>query len=478
MAGNYGDRSLEETPTWAVATVCAVIVVISFLIELGIHSLGKARIILDHPTIWFQKRRNKAMIEALEKMKTELMIMGFISLLLVVATSYIAKICIPVKVGHTMLPCRKDYMSKKKEDDYSDDDARKLLSYSQDMIWGRLLAEANYKDYCGAKAKVSSNILHYKQKEKQKKENSRFGLINFMDVIKQMKKWKAWELETSSLEYQFRNDPARFRFAHQTSFVRRHTGFSTTPGIRWIDTEFSRMMEVIVDTSLGGNKTRTCDHGDGSTNPRSGYRCQVSHLITIHTDGYDIDTIHDGMCIRLAQTLFTLSSEGYVTLALRSRNAFQMAYFLWAVYEFGIKSCLHENLIEVVLRVCFGLAIHIMCSYITFPLYALVTQMGSNMKQSIFEEQTAKALKKWRKAARESKKLGNADEGENTPSRTTSPVYLLHRYRSSTSAVDSQSVGNPSFVYQSDIHAPTPEQTDYPEIKEESPGIGFTFGKP
>lgn len=82
------------------------------------------------------------------------MIMGFISLLLVVATSYIAKICIPVKVGHTMLPCRKDHMSKKKEDDYGDDDARKLLSYSQDMIWGRLLAEANYTDYCGAKVRT------------------------------------------------------------------------------------------------------------------------------------------------------------------------------------------------------------------------------------------------------------------------------------------------------------------------------------
>ncbi|XP_028072004.1 MLO protein homolog 1-like [Camellia sinensis] len=49
-----------------------------------------------------------------------------------------------------------------------------------------------------------------------------------------MKKWKGWESDTSSLEYQFTNDPARFRFSHQTSFVRRHTRFSRTPGIRWI----------------------------------------------------------------------------------------------------------------------------------------------------------------------------------------------------------------------------------------------------
>ena len=39
--GGAGERSLEETPTWAVAIVCAVFVIISFLMELGIHSLGK-----------------------------------------------------------------------------------------------------------------------------------------------------------------------------------------------------------------------------------------------------------------------------------------------------------------------------------------------------------------------------------------------------------------------------------------------------
>ena len=83
-----------------------------------------------------------------------------------------------------------------------------------------------------------------------------------------MRKWKAWEAETASLEYQFSNgklyillkyihaiktftfenfcalnvdlsyyslaDPSRFRFTHQTSFARRHQGLSSTTGIRWI----------------------------------------------------------------------------------------------------------------------------------------------------------------------------------------------------------------------------------------------------
>lgn len=36
----------------------------------------------------------------------ELMIVGFISLLLTFGQNYIAKICIPVRVAETMLPCR------------------------------------------------------------------------------------------------------------------------------------------------------------------------------------------------------------------------------------------------------------------------------------------------------------------------------------------------------------------------------------
>ncbi|XP_028103090.1 MLO protein homolog 1-like [Camellia sinensis] len=59
VAGANGVRSLRETPTWAVALVSAVFVIISVLIEHGIHSLEK----------WFRKLQKKAMIEALEKIK-------------------------------------------------------------------------------------------------------------------------------------------------------------------------------------------------------------------------------------------------------------------------------------------------------------------------------------------------------------------------------------------------------------------------
>lgn len=51
-------------------------------------------------------------------------------------------------------------------------------------------------------------------------------------------------------------------------------------------------------------------------------------------------------------------------------------------YEFGIHSCYHESVVAIGVRVGLGVLLHIMCSYITFPLYALVTQVRINFNQN------------------------------------------------------------------------------------------------
>ena len=47
MAGAEGGQSLEQTPTWAVAVVCFVLVVVSIIIEHVIHLIGKVKAILE-----------------------------------------------------------------------------------------------------------------------------------------------------------------------------------------------------------------------------------------------------------------------------------------------------------------------------------------------------------------------------------------------------------------------------------------------
>ncbi|XP_058080207.1 MLO protein homolog 1-like [Magnolia sinica] len=514
MAPNAsGERTLKETPTWAVAVVCAVIVIISVAIEHGIHSLGK----------WFQKRHKKAMLEALEKIKAELMLLGFISLLLTVGQTYVAKICIPAKAGNTMLPCKKVVKAYEKVDG-----GRKLLWDDDGLIWRRALAApAGGGDYCGQRGGKVSLIS---QSGVHQLHIFIFVLAVFhvlYSVITmalgqaKMKRWKKWESETASLEYQFTNDPARFRFTHQTSFVRRHTGLSKTPGVRWMVAFFRQFFASVTKVDY-----LTMRHGFINAHLAPNSKFDFHKYIKRSLE--DDFKVVVGISIPLwafAVLLMILNVYGWYTLFWMSlvpliillmvgtkleviimemaqqieertavikgapvvepsnkffwfnrpqwilflihftlfQNAFQMAYFLWVWYEFGLTSCFHANIGMNLARVFVGLVLQFLCSYITFPLYALVTQMGSHMKKAIFEEQTARALMKWRKAAKDRKKLQKAGvdvpsgfmSGDNTPSHSSSPIHLLHKHKSNV--VDIESVPNSPMSYQSDTDFSEPE---------------------
>ncbi|GKB02096.1 MLO protein homolog 1-like protein [Tanacetum coccineum] len=455
MAGgsSSSDRSLEQTPTWAVALVCAVFIIISVIIEHGIHSLGKL----------FQKKQKKAMLEALEKMKAELMLLGFLSLLLTVSTKYIAKICVSEKIGYKMLPCKSSEVKsadKSKGGDKGDDggdgegdNRRRLLSLAEEMIFRRVLAgESTEKgDYCGKGMvpMISYSAVH--QLHIFIFILAVFHVLYSIVIIglglAKMKKWKKWEAETTSLEYEFTNDPARFRFAHQTSFVKRHTGLSTKPGIRWVVAFFRQFFGSISKVDY-----LTIRHGFINILLLVGTKLELV-IMEMAQQIQDKATIVRGApVIEPSNKFFWFNNPQLVLFLIHFtlfQNAFQMAFFLWTVYEFGINSCYHESMAAISVRVALGVLLHIMCSYITFPLYALVTQMGSHMKKSIFEEQTSKALKKWRKAAMERKKLrgkGGGTENSvsgimspgNTPSRGSSPVHLLQNYRHRSSTAESE----------------------------------------
>ncbi|KAK9069388.1 hypothetical protein SSX86_011291 [Deinandra increscens subsp. villosa] len=211
-AGDTSERKLDQTPTWAVAGVCAVIIIVSIALEKVLHKLGK----------FFTDKRKKALFEALEKVKAELMILGFISLILTFSQYYIAKICIPIDVADTMLPCAK----KGKYAKEGKGARRLLLLYEH----GRSLASA-YGSSCkkGKVPIITVDGLHQLH-----------ILIFFLAVLHvaysaitmalgrlKTRGWKQWEEETSSHDYEFSNDPARFRLTHETSFVRAHTSFWT-----------------------------------------------------------------------------------------------------------------------------------------------------------------------------------------------------------------------------------------------------------
>ncbi|GER26730.1 MLO-like protein [Striga asiatica] len=502
MAGEKGGttRTLEQTPTWAVAGVCAVIIVISIVLEKVLHKVGT----------WLTDRHKKALYEALEKVKAELMILGFISLSLVFCQYYIAEICIPDNVGNTMLPCRA-------KDNAKEERRRRLLSYER-----RVLAGGGYKT-CkeGTVPLITVDGLHQIH-----------ILIFFLAVFHviysaltmalgrlKIRGWKQWELETASQDYEFSNDPSRFRLTHETSFVRAHTSFWTrVPLFFYIGCFFRQFFR-----SVSKSDYLTLRNGFISVHlaPGSKFNFQkyikrsleddfktvvgvspvlwgsfvVFLLLNVHgwqtlfwasliplilvlAVGTKLQAILTRMALEITERHAVVQgiplvqgSDKYFWFARPQlvlylihfalfQNAFQVTYFLWIWYEFGLRSCFHDNLGMILGKIGFGFGVLFLCSYITLPLYALIAQMGSNMKKSIFDEQTSKALKKWHMAVK--KKHGG--HGGRSPTRTLggaasptssmgSPFHpTLHRFK--TTGHSGRSVGPDDDLYASDIEDP------------------------
>ncbi|KAK3005177.1 hypothetical protein RJ639_016345 [Escallonia herrerae] len=79
------------------------------------------------------------------------------------------------------------------------------------------------------------------------------------------------------------------------------------------------------------------------------------------------------------------------------QNAFEMATFIWSLWEIKQPSCFTKNTRFLVTRLTFGIVAQFWCSFITFPLYVIVTQMGSKFKKSIISEDVRRSLHGWRR---------------------------------------------------------------------------------
>ncbi|CAI0404026.1 unnamed protein product [Linum tenue] len=449
------ERELNQTPTWAVAGVCAVIVIISILLEKLLHKLGS----------WFTERHKRALFEALEKVKAELMVLGFISLLLTFGQNYFLKICVSEDVANSMLPC--PYEGEHKTDT-EEEHRRRLLWFEHRMLAG---ADSATKCKEGHVPLISANGLHQLH-----------ILIFFLAVFHviysfvtmmlgrlKIRGWKEWEQETSSHDYEFSNDPSRFRLTHETSFVRAHTSFWTKIPVFFYFGCFCRQFFRSVSKSdymtlrngfisvhlAPGSKFNFQKYIKRSLEDdfklvvgvspvlwasfvvfllvnvngwRALFWASIIPVIIILAVGTELQSILTKMAIDISDRHAVVQgiplvqgSDKYfwfgrpqlvlhlIHFAL-FQNAFQITYFLWIWYAFGMKSCFHANFTLAIVKVSIGVGVLLLCSYITLPLHALVTQMGSNMKKAVFDEHTSKALKKWHMAVKKKKAAGRGSK--------------------------------------------------------------------
>lgn len=109
------------------------------------------------------------------------------------------------------------------------------------------------------------------------------------------------------------------------------------------------------------------------------------------------------------------------------QNAFELASFFWFWWQFGYNSCFITNHTLVYLRLIMGFAGQFLCSYSTLPLYALVTQMGTNYKAALIPQRIRETMHGWGKAARRKRRMRMFPD-DSTVHTDTSTVMSLEEY--------------------------------------------------
>ncbi|KAJ6362238.1 hypothetical protein OIU78_002613 [Salix suchowensis] len=345
--------------------------------------------------------------------------------MLAVTQDHISKICIPANLADSMLPCRKEVASKLTAVQNYGNFAGSLSLENglrgKNILWGQyrsLLAEnssasdggAGSDDPCSSKKKVSL----ISEKGIQQLHQFIFVLAVTQIVYSvltmalgwtKMRRWKAWEKETQTIEYQVENDPNRFRLTRQTTFGRRHMRTYTN---------ISALLWTSCNVVSGGNSL-------------AGGRAWYIHLVFRSSSmvlllGSKLEFIVAKMACRINDQnvvsrgtplvqpnddFFWFGHPRFVLVLIHYIlfvNAFEFAFFIWVTIQFGDESCHHENTAFTVTRVVLAITVQVLCSFITLPLYALVTQMGSQYKSKALEEQVGKILKKWHAEVRERRK--------------------------------------------------------------------------
>ncbi|KAF3444055.1 hypothetical protein FNV43_RR13745 [Rhamnella rubrinervis] len=446
-------KTLEETPTWAVSIFGLFFIVLAFSIDAGLHCLTK----------FLRGRKRKSLTRALEKSKIEMMKMGLISLLLTLSEAPISKICVSQTVANTFLPCKDplDGQSDHEEPAVSSSVTQLSGSNSNSNL---STTELTLQGYCESKGLVS--LI---SKEGVLQLNVFISVLAVFHVlyciftmflgIAKMRKWKTWEDETRTLEYQIANDPRRFQHTQQTSFGQRHLKFwSNHPLLLWpvclvrqffgsvskVDYLTLRNGFIVANVAEGGNfnfqkfLARAYDDdfervvGISAHVFYNHYWLPFIPLVVVLVAGTKLEVIISKMCVESFKKspvvrgsfivkpnddLFWFGRPNWLLHLLQFvliQNSFQLAFLTWTWFEFGQRSCFHRTTEDLVITITMGVIVQFLCGYVTLPLYALVTQMGSGMKRAVFTETVVKGLENWHKNARRSLSKNRSTRSSNS----------------------------------------------------------------
>ncbi|PKI56297.1 hypothetical protein CRG98_023316 [Punica granatum] len=422
-------RSLALTPTWSVATVLTVFVVVSLIVERSIHRLSN----------WLRKTNRKPLHAAVEKMKEELMLLGFISLLLTATSSIIANICIPSKFYDlTFAPCTKSEIDEQKEDSTSME--RKLLvEHVLNHSFRRMLNTEN-QNTCkeGREPFVSYQGLEQLHRFifVMAVTHISYSCLTMLLAIVKIHSWREWEDEAHIDRHDALSEITReSMLRRQSTFIKVHATNPVTTNnfFIWVTCFFRQFGWSVVRSDyltlrkgfiMNHNLTYKYDFHSymirsmeeefqrivGVSGPLWGFvvafmlfnikgsnlyfwiaiipitlvllvGAKLQHIIaTLALENAGIMGFITGGKLRPRDELFWFKKPELLLSLIHFilfQNAFELASFFWFWWQFGYNSCFIRNHFLVYLRLILGFSGQFLCSYSTLPLYALVTQVSA-----------------------------------------------------------------------------------------------------
>ncbi|CAN6216344.1 unnamed protein product [Urochloa humidicola] len=426
--------TLEHTPTWVVATVCLVIVSISLAAERFLHYLGK----------YLKYKEQKALFSALQRLKEELMLLGFISFVLSLSQGFIVNICIPETATDFMLPCKRENRSGEEEE------GAKVCKRKGDVPL--LSLEALHQLHIFI---FVLGLVHVV-----------FCATTILLGGVKMRKWKHWEKEIHR-EIEEKLQRAKIEGKEDTplsSVLHRHQGkfvSGRTKGlwmklavVSWITaflkqfhdsvskSDYQALRSAFVvkhypskpDFDFHKYMMRALEHEFKRVVGISWYLWLfVIFFLLLNINGWHtyfwlaflplfllliVGAKLEHIITRLAQEAsaslsnetegdpkikpskdhFWFHNPGLVLHLIHFilfQNSFEIGFFFWVLVSEGFGSCMMERKPYAISRLVIGVIIQVICSYITLPLYAIVTHMGGEIKLHGFGSDVHESVLGW-----------------------------------------------------------------------------------
>ncbi|RYR49296.1 hypothetical protein Ahy_A07g035720 isoform B [Arachis hypogaea] len=468
--GAEEEANLEFTPTWVVAAVCTVIVAISLAAERFLHYGGK-----------FLKNKNqKPLYEALQKIKEELMLLGFISLLLTVSQNGITKICVPPSVTRHMLPCSLDEKEKVTVEHLLGQDRfhfERFFSFPR-----RLLAETQgtetethalaKTEFCARKNKVpllSVEALHHLHIFifVLAVVHVTFSVLTVIFGGARIRQWKHWEDSIAKQNYE--TDQVLKRKVvdvQQHDFIKgRFSGFGKDSAIvGWLKSFFKQFYGSVTKSDYV-----TLRHGFIMThckaNPKFNFHKYMIRaleddfkqvvgiswylwvfvviFLLLNINGMEhyfefhnyVSPLH--LLPFYSITLLTTNQDmdNPLLLAVGTKLEHVITQLAHEV-TYGFDSCIMGQVCYIVPRLIIGVFIQVLCSYSTLPLYAIVTQMGTHFKAAIFREHVQVRLAGWAQEAKKKKGVKADSQAGEGSSHAVAGIQLGSVFQKRASAAE------------------------------------------